>query len=147
MLQSALGRELCDPLIFCKDPLLNMRKHEKEFCKCRKMSREYLVPCFFLNKQGMSPNEYYEICHTYRHSHRLYPILKNYSNVPNNMLYEFFGSPIHHTNQCRALDALTNPLDCTTFWVNEFSHGRGGTIHRGKMTGRIGLVRCYKYDQ
>jgi hypothetical protein len=45
----------------------------------------------------------------------------------NTMYCELCGSPSHNTNQCRALDALADRLDRSTFRVNEGPQGpRGG---------------------
>jgi hypothetical protein len=56
--------------------------------------------------------------------------MKKYSTVPNIVHCEFFASTTHTTNECRALDALEERLDRTTFRVNEnpqgLERGRGG---------------------
>jgi hypothetical protein len=61
---------------------------------------------------------------------------------------------MHATNQCRALDALADRLDRTSFRVNEtpqgLGRGRGGGAggdFRGGRTGGRGPSRCYNCDE
>jgi hypothetical protein len=66
--------------------------------------------------------------------------MKNYSTIPNTVHCEFYASTTHTTNQCRALDALADRLDQTTFRVNKnpqgMVRGRGGGA-RGDFRGGI----------
>ena len=61
---------------------------------------------WFPNQQNQTAVECYEICKGIGHPPRLCPILKKYSNVPNNIYCEFCAYTTHTTNQCRAFDAL-----------------------------------------
>jgi hypothetical protein len=63
--------------------------------------------------------KYCDICRTQGHAPRKCPIMQKYTTVPNKIHCEFFASMTHATNQCRALDALADRLDWTSFRVNE----------------------------
>jgi len=80
-----------------------------------------------IGSQGLYPkrnqSKYCEVCRGYGLPPRLWPILQKYSSVPNNNYYEFCASITHHTDQCMALDALVDRLDCSTFRVNETPRG------------------------
>jgi hypothetical protein len=80
--------------------------------------------------------------------------MQKYSTVPNTIHCEFCTSTTHTTNQCRALDALADRLDRTTFRVNENPQGPGrgrgggaGGDFRGGRTGGRGPRRCYNCDE
>lgn len=72
-----------------------------------------ITKCMFMNV-------FSKIYRSFGHPPRLYPILQKYSNVPNNIFYEFPGSTTHHTDQYRSLDSLVDCLYCIIFWVNEY---------------------------
>jgi hypothetical protein len=66
----------------------------------------------------------------------------------------FCAYTTHTTNQCRALDALTDRLDRTTFRVNETPQGPGrgrgggaGGDFRGGRDGGIGPIIFYSCDE
>jgi hypothetical protein len=80
----------------------------------------------FFESSRRPENEYCEIYRSHGNSLRHFPILQKYIFVPNTIYCEFCGSPTHTTNQCRALDALANRLDRSTFRVNETPQGFGG---------------------
>ena len=90
----------------------------------------------------MQNNEYCEICQTHGHPPRLCPILQKYSSAPNTLYCSFCGSSTHSTDRCRALDALADRLDRTTFRVNEtpqgLGRGQGGGVRGDFRGGRIG---------
>jgi hypothetical protein len=108
----------------------------------------------FPGGQAAPTTEYCEICRTHGHGPRQCPIMQKYSTVPNTVHCEFCASTTHTTNQCRALDALADRLDRTTFRVNENpqgpGRGRGGGARgdfRGGRTGGRGPRRCYNCDE
>jgi hypothetical protein len=98
--------------------------------------------------------EYCEIYRIHGHGPRQFPIMVKFLTVPNTIHCEFCASTTHTTNQCRALDALADILDRTTFRVNEKPQGPGrgqgggvGGDFRGGRTGGRGPRRCYNYDE
>jgi hypothetical protein len=108
----------------------------------------------FPGGQAAPTMEYCEICRIHGHGPRQCPIMQKYSTVPNTVHCEFCASTMHTTNQCRALDALADRLDRTTFRVNENPQGPGrgrgggaGGDFRGGRTGGRGPSRCYNCDE
>jgi hypothetical protein len=81
----------------------------------------------FPSNQAVPSVEYCEICRIHGHGLRQCPIIQKYSTVPNIVHCNLFSSTTHATNQCRALDALVDRLDRTSFRVNEtpLKLGRG----------------------
>jgi hypothetical protein len=79
----------------------------------------------FPGGQATPTTKYCEICRIHGHGPRQCPIMQKYSTVPNIVHCEFCTSTTHTTNQCRALDALADRLDRTTFRVNENPQGPG----------------------
>lgn len=98
--------------------------------------------------------EYCEIFRTLGHGPRQLPMMQKYLTVPNKVHCKFYASTTHTTNQCRALDALADRLDRTTFKVNEnpqgWGRGRGGGAigdFRGGRKGGRGWSICYNCDE
>ena len=73
----------------------------------------------FLPNPLTQTNECCEICRNHGHPSRNFSILQKYSFAQNTVYFEFCGSSMHISNQCRSLDALANRLDRTSFRVNE----------------------------
>jgi hypothetical protein len=63
--------------------------------------------------------EYCDIFQTQGHALRQCPILQKYLTTPNKINYDFCASTTQATNKFRALDALADKLDRTSFRVNE----------------------------
>jgi len=63
-----------------------------------------------------------------------------YSNFPNNLFYEFFGSPNHHMNQCWSLDTLADHLDHSAFHINKTPRRWAGGAPRGGRSGERGQL-------
>jgi hypothetical protein len=97
---------------------------------------------------------YCEIFQTHGNAPRQCPIMQNYMTSPNTIHCELCASMTHATNQCRALDALADRLDQTTFRVNTTSQGpergkgggAGGGFRGGRNGGR-GSNRCYNCNE
>jgi hypothetical protein len=98
--------------------------------------------------------EYCNIYQIHGHGPRQCHIIHKYSTAPNTVHYEFCPSTTHDTNQCRALDALVDRLDRTSFRVNKTPQGLGrgcgggarGDFKGGRTGGRR-PSRFYNYDE
>jgi hypothetical protein len=114
-----------------------------------------ITPCHAFPRIQAAPTvEYCDICRIHGHGPRQCPIMQKYLTVPNTVHCEFCASTTHTTNQCRALDALADKMDQTTFRVNENPQGPGrgrGSGAKGNFSGGIsrgrGSRRCYSYDE
>jgi hypothetical protein len=107
----------------------------------------------FPGAQTSQTTEYCEICRMHGHVPRKCPIMHKYMTSPNTIHCDFYTSTTHATNQCRALDALSNILDRTTFRINETPlgprRGQGGGARggfKGGINGGIGII-CYNYNE
>ena len=109
----------------------------------------------FLNAQSSSSGGFCEICRGYGDPPRHYPVLQKYSSVPNTMYYEFCHSSGYNTDKCRALDALVDRLDRSSFRIADGSMTQGGGHDRGGgggfrgvwARGRGGPPRCFNCNE
>jgi hypothetical protein len=77
----------------------------------------------FPSNQESPSVEYWEIYRIHGNAPRHCPVIHKYYTVPNIVHCVFFTSTTYDTNHCRALDALVDILDQTSFRVNETPQG------------------------